>query len=189
MDFASLIPPWLDAFLIAPFRWTASPLWAIWLGSAPLAFYCVLLGEYSGAALFLLHHRRFGVTQEGMLHYHTLSMQALRTGDKGAYLAANTLAREEYGRYFFAQAAIGCASLWPLPFALGWMALRFEGIPIYSLPGTTRHAGYVFILLTLYIFLRLLFSRCKRRIPPFSRIARIKGRIRNHSANSSGPTV
>jgi hypothetical protein len=178
MDFVSFIPPWLDAFLIAPFRWTASPLWAMWLGSAPLAFYCVLLGEYSGAGLFLLQHRRSGVTQDGMLRYHTLSMQALRAGDKEAYLAANTLAREEYGKYFFTQAAIGCATLWPLPFALGWMALRFEGIPVYSVPGTTRHAGYVFILLILYILLRFLFGRCKRRIPPFARIARIKRRIR-----------
>ena len=178
MDFAALIPPWLDAFFIAPFRWPASPLWGMWLGSLPLAFYCVLLAEYTGAALFLLRRRCRDSTQNDIFRYHNLSVRALHEGNKEVYLAANKLAQESFGKNFFAQAAVGAASLWPLPFALGWMALRFEGIAMYRIPGTERNAGYVFILLTLYILLRILFSRCKRRLPLLSRAEDRKRRDR-----------
>jgi hypothetical protein len=178
MDFAALIPPWLDAILITPFRWPASPLWGMWLGSLPLAFFCVFLGEYTGAALFLLRRRRRDSAQSEMFRYHNLSVRALHEGNKEVYLAANKLAQENFGKAFFAQAAIGAASLWPLPFALGWMALRFEGIALYRIPGTGRNVGYVFILLTLYILLRLLFSHCKRHLPLLGRVEEMKRRDR-----------
>lgn len=174
MDFASLIPPWLNAFFIAPFRWTDSVYWAMWLGTAPLALYCTVIGEYTGALLFLAHNRYFAVSQDDMVRYHNLSVAALHAGDKEAYLAANTMAREAFGKTFFAQASCGLASLWPVPFALGWMSLHFEGIAIYTLPGTNVHAGYVFILLTLYIAIRIIFSRCKRFLPLFGRVAAVK---------------
>jgi hypothetical protein len=179
MDFAALIPVWLDAFLIAPFRWPASPTLGFWLGSALIAVYCTLLGEFCAAVIFLIHHRYFDSMQDDMVRYHNLSVQALHAGNKEAYLAANTMAREGFGKNFFAQASIGISSLWPVPFALGWMALRFEGIYLYRIPGTERYGGYVFVLLSLYIVIRVLFSRyAKPRLPLFRHINDIKRKAR-----------
>lgn len=174
MDFAALVPAWLDAFLIAPFRWPTSPYMGIWWGSALLALFCLLLGELTAAILFWVQRHRLLGMQDEMLRYHNLSVDALHAGDKEAYLAANKLAHEDFGRSFFAQAAVGMVSIWPVPFALAWMSLRFEGIPVHSIPGTDLQAGYVFVLLTCYIVERIVFGRCKRYLPIFSRIEEVK---------------
>lgn len=167
-------PEWLDALLIAPFRLPASPHAGIWLGSAVLALWCLLLGELTRAVLFLLQHRRFSRMQDEMVRYHNLSVDAIHAGNKEAYLAANSLAHETFGNSFFAQAATGLASVWPVPFALGWMAQRFEGLALYAVPGTTRTLGYVFVLFSVYMAERLLFARIKPHLPLFSRIEALK---------------
>lgn len=174
MEFAAFFPAWLDAFLIAPFRWPGSPFPGLWLGSAFLSAYCVVLGELTGAALFFLFHRYYNGMQDNMLRYHNLSVEALHAGKKDVYLAANKLAQEGFGKYFFAQASISISTIWPVPFALGWAALRFEGIDMYSIPGTERNAGYVFVFLSLYILLRLFFSRIKKSLPLFRHVAALK---------------
>lgn len=175
MNFAAIIPSWLDAFLIAPYRWPGWDHGGMWLGSALLAFWCTLIGEYFAAGLYFLHRRYYSGMEDNMVRYHNLSVDALHSGNKEAYLAANKLAQEDFGKSFFAQATIGFASLWPVPFALGWMSLRFEGIDLYTVPGTELRAGYVFVLLTLYIVIRILFARyVKRVLPPFPRIAALK---------------
>jgi hypothetical protein len=179
MDFAALIPVWLDAILIAPYRWPASPYLGMWIGSGFLAAYCLIVGELFSAALFLLHHRYYNTMQDKMVHYHNLSVQALHAGDKQAYLAANKLAQEDFGKSFFAQATIGFASLWPVPFALGWMSARFEGLVVFTIPVFELKAGYVCVLLSLYIALRILFSLyIKNHLPVFRRIAAIKREAR-----------
>lgn len=175
MSFAAFIPPWLDAVLIAPFRWPGGEDAGMWLGSALLAFYCTVIGEYFAAGLYFLHRRYYSGMEDNMVRYHNLSVDALHAGNKDAYLAANKLAREDFGKNFFAQATIGFASLWPVPFALGWMSLRFEGIALYTIPETKLRAGYVFVFLSLYILIRIFFSRyAKRALPPFPRIAAFK---------------
>ena len=168
-----LFPSWLDALLIAPFRLPASPYVGMWLGAAVLAFWCLLLGELTSAVLFFAQHRRFSRMHDDMVRYHNLSVDALHAGNKEAYLAANTLAHETFGNGFFAQAAAGLASIWPLPFALAWMAQRFEGITIYAV-GSSYELGYVFVLLSAYLIERLLFARIRRRLPLFARIEAIK---------------
>ena len=174
MDFANLMPGWLDAIFIAPFRWPANPLLGMWLGSAFLASYAVLVGEAVGAVLFFLHQRYYNTLQDDVVRYHNISVQALHSGNKDAYLAANTVAQEHFGKSFFAQASIGMSTLLPLPFVLAWMALRFEGITLHIIPVFNRPVGYVFILLTLYLVMRIMFSRLKKRLPLFRRIERIK---------------
>lgn len=179
MNIASIIPQWLDAFLIAPYRWPPQADYGMWLGSALLAFYCVVIGEIIYATLYLLHHKYYDSMQDRMIHYHNLSVQALHAGDKEAYLAANKLAKEDFGKSFFAQASIGIASLLPLPFALAWMAARFEGITLYTAPLINLKAGYVFVLLTLYILIRIFFSRTiKKKLPVFRRVEAMKAAAR-----------
>jgi len=178
MDFAVFIPPWLDAVLIAPFRWPSGAYAGMWLGSAFLGLYCLLLGEGAAAALYLLHHKYYATDDNEMRRFHKISMDALQAGNKEAYLAANTLAREHFGRSFFAGAALGLTSLWPLPFALGWMSLRFEGIVLYDIPGSGYGAGYAFVLLTIYIAFRLCFNRVKKFLPLFRHAERLRTKNR-----------
>ncbi|MDR1776947.1 MAG: hypothetical protein LBR31_03860 [Desulfovibrio sp.] len=170
MSFAALVPSWLDAFLIAPFRWPESAYAGMWLGSGILAFYCLALGECVVASLYLLHHRYYAQDAAEMTRCHRISMNALHSGDREAYLAANMLAREHFGKNFFSGASLGLSSLWPLPFALGWMALRFEGIDLYALPVWNCKAGYVFVLLSQYMALRLCFGRVRKFLPLFGRV-------------------
>jgi hypothetical protein len=149
-----------------------------------LSFYCLLIGEGTAALLYLLHHKVHDADTSGMLRFHRLSMEALRAGDKKAYLAANTLAHDHFGKSFFAGAALGLASLWPLPFALAWMGLRFEGIVLYELPWEGYGAGYVFVLLAVYIFSRLCFGRVKKFLPLFRQVERLRRR-----ADGSIPSI
>lgn len=178
MDFSAFVPSWLDAFLIAPFRWPANPIAGMWLGSSLLSLYASFIGEAIGAGLFFLHHRYYTSMQDDMIRYHNISVQALHSGNKEAYLAANSIAQDSFGKSFFAQATIGIASLLPLPFALAWMAQRFEGIELYRIPGTSIHAGYVFVVLTTYIVCRILVARYKKRLPLFRRIESIRRQAR-----------
>ena len=111
MDFAALVPAWLDAFLIAPFRWPASAEAGLWLGSALLAFYSLVLGELISALVYLWHRRRLEAMQAEVLRYHNLSVDAIHAGDKQAYLAINKMAHDEFGKSFFAQAGPGTAAM------------------------------------------------------------------------------
>ena len=179
MDLAVLTPAWLDSLLIAPFRLPGSPHAGLWLGSAVLACWCVILGELTSTIIFLLGRKHYLALQDKMVKAHNLSVQALHSGDKAAYLAVNREAHEHFGKNFFAEAGIGISSLWPVPFALGWMALRFEGITLYAVPGTSLQTGYVFVFLILYIAERVVFSRyVKRRLPLFRQADEIRRKAR-----------
>jgi hypothetical protein len=166
----------------------------MWLGSAFLAFYCLLLGECTAAALYLLHHKYYETDKSEMLRFHTLSIDALQAGNKRAFLAANTLAREYFGKSFFTGAALGLSALWPLPLALSWMSLRFEGIVLYEI-FTGYSAGYVFVLATNYIIFRLCFGRLRTFLPLFRRVEalrqqRVSGAAAGRSPqnpNAAGP--
>lgn len=183
MDLIVLTPAWLDALLIGPFRLPGPPHAGLWLGSAVLACWCVLLGELTSTGIFLLGRKHYLAMQDKMIKAHNLSVQALHSGDKAAYTAINRQAHEHFGKTFFAEAGLGISSLWPVPFALGWMALRFEGIALYRLPGTSLQMGYVFVFLVLYIMVRLIFSRLKPCLPLFRRA----GEIRRKAREARGP--
>lgn len=176
MDLGTTLYHWIDLFLITPFRFTGadSPIWGMWLGSAFLAFYCTVIGELVGAALFLAHRKYYLGLEDKMTRHHNISVSALHAGDKETYRAVNKLANDDFGKNFFAQASIGLSTLLPVPFALGWMSNRFEGYDIYRIPGTQLTAGYVFILIISYIVIRILFSRVKKRLPLFRHVDEIK---------------
>ncbi len=153
------LPAWLDALLIAPFRWPNVAEWGLWLGCAVLAFYCIGIGKIIYIGLQKLHNTYYTSMQDDMQHYHGISMKALHLGNKEAYFAANKIAHEKFGKHFFARASISMASLVPVPFALAWLSLRFEGITLYTLPHTEINMGYVFVFLTCYITLRITWAK------------------------------
>ena len=160
----------LDPLLIAPFRWSGNAYIGLVIGTAVLCVLCVLVGELTGAALFYLNRGYHIRLRKKMVDAHNSSVNAIHAGDREAYLSINRLAHDNFGKYFFAQAALGTATLWPLPFALGWMSYRFEGVGLFPLPFTDREAGYVFVCLLFYIVMRIGFSRIKRHLPLFSSI-------------------
>lgn len=113
-----------------------------------------------------------------MVKSHNLTVEALHAGDTEAYRAVNTVAHEHFGKSFFAGAALGISALWPVPFALAWLALRFEGVPIVTVPFMERALGYPFVFLSLYIIARVLFSRISHRLPFFRKVATLRREAR-----------
>ncbi len=156
--------PLLDSFFIAPFRWPNSAVLGLWLGCAILAFYCSLIGETIYVLFMKVHKKYYHGLSDETLHYHKLSMKALHSGNKEAYLAANKLAHDKFGKSFFAKASVSMATLTPVPFVLHWLSLRFEGIAVHSIPFTEKSVGYVFVFLTLYIFERIIVSKIRKRM-------------------------
>lgn len=171
---AYYLPAWLDAFLLAPFTWLGSPFASFWLGCALLAAYATLLGELVSGLLFMTHKSYYLELQDTMIHMHNVSVDALHQSDKESYLAANKLAQEAFGKTFFSEATVGMASVLPVPFALAWLALRFTGIPVLTVPVLGTELGYPFVFLLLYIGLRILFAKGKKHLPFFRTIHAIK---------------
>jgi hypothetical protein len=108
-----------------------------------------------------------------MVKHHNLSVKALRSSDKEAYKAVNKQAHEAFGKYFFSQAGAFTLSIWPLPFALAWMELRFGGIPLelpFRLPGVGDSVFYPFFFIPIYIVVRIAYGKLMRRLPAYRRI-------------------
>ncbi|GLI32592.1 hypothetical protein DAMNIGENAA_00250 [Desulforhabdus amnigena] len=108
-----------------------------------------------------------------MNHHHNLSEKALRLGDKESYKAVNRQALDAFGHSFSLGAAIFCVSIWPMPFVLAWMHLRFADAPLelsFRLPflGSTVHYFASFLLL--YIAVRMLYSMVMNRFEWYSRL-------------------
>lgn len=175
----------LDPFFIAPYRWISNPDVAIWMGSLVLGLCCVFAGELSSILIYRVNRAYYSRLNEKMVHMHNLSIEAIKIKDKANFKAANTWANEYFGKVFFAQAAFFAVSLWPVPFALGWMQTRFTGVDIISIPmislnfemfsltnlstdfisSTTLTLGYAFVLLTSYIALRYMLYKTRKFIP------------------------
>lgn len=155
---------WLDPWLIFPYRLLENPETAFMLGTATLALQCIILGLSSMQLGFYLHAKRLEKWQGKMQHYHTLSEQALRAGDKESYKAINSRAHHAFGHHFSLSGALFVVSLWPVPMALAWMGLRFQDVApslSFSLPLFGQNPSMLFWFLLCYIPLRMLCSRLK----------------------------
>ncbi len=148
---------------MAPFRWPTSATMGLWLGCAFLAIYSTCIGEGIRFLLMMVHKQYYHGLSDKTMHYHKLSMKALHSGEKEAYLAANKMAHDSFGKSFFASASVGMAMLLPVPFFLAWLSLRFEGIVVHTIPFTEQTVGYVFVFLILYILCRILFANIKKK--------------------------
>ncbi len=168
MDLVTSAYLWLDAALIAPFRLVPQPILGFCLGVAVLALLCLLLGELTLGLAFLWNRNHYRQQNREMVRMHNLSLRALAAQDKASYLASNKLANEGFGKVFFAQTALFSASLWPLPFALGWLATRFTGVPM-PLPVPGWELGYGIVFIVMYIVLRYGFVKVRSRLPFFGR--------------------
>ena len=106
----------------------SSALLGWWLGTLILSFYCTLLGQISSALVHRVNRSHMENTSREMMDRHHQSLNALRSGDKTAFKKINKLANEAYGKSLFLQLAMAGAYLWPVPFALGWLNMRFSDV-------------------------------------------------------------
>ena len=100
-------------------------------------------------------------------------MEALKSGDRPAYEAANTVANEAFGKSFFMQVALSATFFWPIFFALGWMQYRFLEIT-FPLPFVGFSLGYTGVYVILYIAAYFMFKPLKRRMPYFRRLKELR---------------
>lgn len=146
--------PWpftaLDPYLIWFYRRTGHPVANFYLGTFVLTFHALALGELSLWLARKLVGRHLEEITAQARHYHDLSIEALKAGDKAAYEAANKLATEAFGKSFFQQLALSAAFFWPVPVALAWMQYRFLGVEI-PLPGTGFSVSFIGAFILCYI--------------------------------------
>lgn len=161
----------IDGFLISLYRMTDIPILGYYFGTAILSLICVVVGQMTYCWAYRHNHRFFSTDNREMVRMHNLSIKALGAKNKSAYKNCNKQANDAFGKYFFAQVAIGISSLWPVPFALGWMQSRFGAVdfalPI-SIPGFGSSVGFMFTFFPIYILTYLLFGKIKNKTPYFS---------------------
>lgn len=163
----------LDPFIIWAFRLVDDPWMGFFTGSLVLNLGCVVLGDVTSILARRVNRKIYGRYHDDMVRHHNLSIKALRESDKEAYKAVNKQAHEAFGKYFFSQAGAFTLSIWPLPFALAWMDLRFGGVPLtlpYSLPGVGQDVFFPFFFIPIYILARILYGRIMRRLSWYQRI-------------------
>jgi hypothetical protein len=106
-----------------------------------------------------------------------LSIAAYNSGNKLEYQSLNKEATDAWGKHFFTMVAYSAGILWPIPFALGWMQTRFDGITFdMAFPLNlifTDGVGYAFTFLPLYILGRILFKYMRPWLPYFKGVQKM----------------
>jgi hypothetical protein len=155
----------IDAWLIAPFRWTDSAQAGFLMGTAILAVECVFAGRLSLYCVNLAHSHMGQDYEQEAVQRQNLSLQALAEKNKTAYLAQNQLAQEAYGKSLAMTVGRAGASLWPAVMALAWMKMRFHDAP-FPLPGWLplgqTGVPYTFIFILFYIVARIALGHLER---------------------------
>lgn len=162
----------VDPCLIWFYRITGQALADFLIGTATLALFAIIVGEFTLSLAFLALKKRIDHYTAKASKYQHLSLEALAEGEKLAYKAANRLANDAFGKAFFIQIAMSAGFLWPFFFVLAWMNYRFAGLE-FALPFTDRSLGYIGVFILLYIPIYLLFRKVKYYLPYFRRIKSI----------------
>jgi hypothetical protein len=159
---------WLDPLLIFFYRLPENSVAGFFLGTSFLSFLCVIIGEITIIIIYRINQNYYRKLKKETVRMHNLSVKAILAKDKESYKACNRQANEAFGRYFFAQLGLGASSLWPLPFALGWMSNRFQDVSFnfhFTIPGIGNTVGYIPIFILSYILIRIMFGKLKNRLP------------------------
>ncbi|MBU4232587.1 MAG: hypothetical protein KKD99_04680 [Proteobacteria bacterium] len=160
---------WLDPYLIWFYRLTGYAPADFIIGTFVLALIAVIMGECTISLAYLLARKRIEKVTDETIRYQNLSIDALTSGNKEAYRAANELANDAFGHSFFMQIALSAAFLWPICFALAWMSQRFEDLE-FPVPYLHFSLGYIAVFLFLFVAAYFVFKPVKYRIPYFRRI-------------------
>lgn len=156
----------VDPYIIWFYRLTGYAFADFLLGTFVLAWIALLIGELTISVVFLIAKKRIDASTHEAQHYQDLSAEALSSGNKEAYRAANKLANDAFGRSFFLQTALSAAFLWPVFVALAWMNLRFAELE-FSLMFTDYALGCIGVFIVLYAAAYLIFKKIKYKLPYF----------------------
>jgi hypothetical protein len=148
----------LDQYFIWFYRYPEDPFTGFLFGTFVLALHAVLIGEVTGFLAHRLIQQHLDQVTDESAKYQDLSIEALKAGDKTSYQAANKLANEAFGKSFFTLIALSGARLWPVPFALAWMQLRFLEVE-FPIPGTGWSMGFIGAFIIIYVATYLAFTR------------------------------
>jgi len=173
MDFSHVLYTYFDSFMIYFYRIGDIPIFGYFFGTVILAFLCVIAGQFTLSISWLVNRKFLDRDNHEMVRMHNLSIQALIAKNKAAYTACNKGANDAFGKYFFSQIALSISSLWPVPFALGWMQTRFFHVDFLlplNIPFVGNAVGYTFTFIPVYILTYILFGKIKNRLPYFSKI-------------------
>ncbi len=163
----------LDPYLIKLYRLIPEPISAFFLGTFLIAWLAVFIGQLSISVAFLLNRKYVEKLNKDLVHWNNLSVDALKSGDKEAYKGANNEANQVFGKLFFVSIAYSCASLWPAPFFLGWMQIRFGTVEFplpFSIPGVGSTVSFVAVFICFYVIAYFCFNRLQPYLPYFKRI-------------------
>ncbi len=166
----------LDRVIIPLYRLVDDPLIGFFLGTFLLAFITVVIGEFTISFVFLANKSYLDRLNNELIKWNNLSVEAIEAGDKEAYKIFNDRANEVFGKVLFFSIAYSAASLWPAPFALGWMQYRFFSVEFplpFKVPYLGDSVGYIFVFVLLYILAKLVFLYLKPYLPYFRRIKAI----------------
>ncbi|MFV9644845.1 MAG: hypothetical protein ACNYWU_03380 [Desulfobacterales bacterium] len=166
----------IDAFLIFFYRVTENSVTGYFIGTWVLSLLCVIIGEFTISLAFRFNKEYIDHDNRKMVKMQNLSVQALMAKDKMSYKACNKEANEAFGKVFFKQIALAASSLWPIPFALGWMQTRFLDVEFLlpcRLPALGESVGYAFTFIPMYILARILFGNIKHKLPYFKKTQKI----------------
>lgn len=170
MNFIETMLTTLDPYLIVFYRLTGDAMLNFLLGTFILSMIAVVLGEFTLSLALRFNRRHIRQMEAELEKQHQLSMTALQLSDQTSYKACNKQANEMFGKYFFSMIAHSTALLWPVPFALAWMQIRFSGIlfplayPVSLIWGSTQ---YFTIFLVLYVLARIVFKHLRPHLPYF----------------------
>jgi len=175
MDILATMQQWLDTAFIFFFRLPEIPILGYYLGCAVLSLACVVVGQITIAVAFFWNQKFIDRDNHEMVRMHNLSVKALLAKDKRAYKSCNKVANDAFGKVFFSQVALSISSLWPIPFAAGWLQTRFQDVSFplpVSLPVVGGQVGFMFTFLPIYILVYILFGQIKGRLPFFRTVVK-----------------
>lgn len=167
---------WIDALLIAPFRAFEEPIVGFYFGTFILCLWCILLGELTFRLAAVVNRSYMNKLRAQAVRMHNLSIKAIVVKDKENFRACNKEANEAFGKYFFNMITQGAAFLWPVPFALGWMATRFAQVEfemLITLPFVGNTVGFAAVLILMYILCRIFWGRLKPHLYFFNQDPRV----------------
>lgn len=176
MNFYKTVYADIDAFLIFFYRITENPVIGYFIGIFVLSVICVIVGEFTISLAFRFNKKYIDHDNRKMVKMQNLSVRALMAKDKMSYKACNKEANEAFGKVFFKQIALAASSLWPIPFALGWMQTRFLDVEFLlpcRLPALGESVGYSFTFIPMYILVRILFGKIKHKLPYFKKMQKM----------------
>lgn len=156
----------LDPYLIWFFRLTDLTTLNFIIGTTVMAGFSLVLGKLGSAAVLAAGRRYTGRISDEAKRYHDLSIQALKSGDRPAYEAANKLANEAFNKTFYHGVAQSAAYFWPVGFILAWMQYRFLNIELLPIPGTGFSIGFIGAFILMYVMIILVIKHIKKILPP-----------------------